>query len=175
VGRAPTASRFCIDATSSGLLRSQPGLPFKSALGTMNHIVAADWLWYGRLTGAHTVGDVPLASLIPCWNGKPEGVLTKPFRATVFTVTVVASVGRLAWGFTDWEKLFESLEDCDVEAEKQNLRWLEFVDALSDDDLQATFEYNTTDGYTKRAVRQHMLLHVFNHATHHRFVSVELW
>jgi uncharacterized damage-inducible protein DinB len=86
--------------------------------------------------------------------------------------TAVLLMPRWLFRVTDWQCLFGSLKECDEKAEAQNARWLEYVDTLSPADLNATFQYRTTDGDTRQAVRQHMLLHVFNHATHHRFVVV---
>ena len=50
-----------------------------------------------------------------------------------------------------------------LEAEQQA-----FVDALKDDDLARVVEYTSTEGKAFRAPLGQLLVHVANHATHHR-------
>ncbi len=49
------------------------GLPFGSALGTLNHVLAAEVLWYARMTSTPSVGKWQLSALVPYWSAAPSG------------------------------------------------------------------------------------------------------
>lgn len=47
-------------------------------------------------------------------------------------------------------------------------RWIALVGSMNEDDLAGSFEYRHRSGIMRKQVVSEMLLHIFNHHTHHR-------
>lgn len=151
-------------------LRKDVGLPFLTVQRTVLHLVAAEALWWHRLTGALDVDcEVPLASLPLLWAGEPDGPQwdTIPLRKSRPDIDLaaerdpdpaVAPVVRPAAEFSDVA----------AAVRRQCRRWITFADNLTDDRAASHFEYADTAGYTVGGRIGRALLHVFNHGTHHR-------
>ncbi len=46
-------------------------MPFRSVRATLNHLIAAEALWWHRLTGQQPPGVASLEQLGALWNGEP--------------------------------------------------------------------------------------------------------
>lgn len=114
------------------------GAFFGSILGTLNHIVVGDTLWLKRFA-TH-----------------PSG--TETLRA-VAALTVPSSLDQIL--FEDFGKLHEHRRWLDGEI----IRW---VDGLAEADVDQVLAYRNSKGkpFSKRF--SHLILHFFNHQTHHR-------
>jgi uncharacterized damage-inducible protein DinB len=114
------------------------GAFFGSILGTLNHIVVGDTIWLNRFA-------------------------THPaFGSALKDVTDLPSPQSLS------EILFE-----DFRALSERRAWLDrqiidWVSALSDDDLNAVLRYHNTKGVSANRRFSSLLQHFFNHQTHHR-------
>jgi uncharacterized damage-inducible protein DinB len=114
------------------------GAFFGSLLGTMNHLVAADTIWLTRFT-AHPAAFPCLASL----RGEPAPVnLRQPYGDDL--ATLLAHRNRL-------DGVIGAL-----------------VNGLSQGDIDQVLEYRNTRGTLYRKHFGSLLLHFFNHQTHHR-------
>lgn len=101
------------------------GLFFKSLHGTLNHILLADRIWLGRITGRDQRGPM-------------DRILYEDFSELV--------AARLS-------------EDRRLNA---------FVEGLEADDLDRAISYRNTAGQGFEMSLGDILMHVFNHQTHHR-------
>lgn len=115
------------------------GLPFCSALGTLNHLVLSDLLWYQRLTGREVDG-FPMHELSTLWGSDR----------------------------TVWDRQFASIEAAEEQCEAQCTRMDEYIAELTPESLDEEFQYVNSRGEEMRKIRGPVLDHVFNHATHHR-------
>lgn len=115
-----------VDRLDDARYRADVRLFFRSVHGTLNHLLVADHVWYGRCV------DAPFA------------------------------VGGL---------------DSELEAERSKLaralraataRWSTWLDTLDDARLAGTLVYRNMSGAAFEQPLTSVLLHVFNHATHHR-------
>ena len=121
------------------------GAFFGSILGTLNHIAVADILWLKRLAG-HFPG---LASLAPLQEVPAPTSLDQQLCADFAALT----------------QLRASLDDVIV-----NL-----CAELSQQELNSPFEYTSTKGIKSKKLLSDVLLHVFNHQTHHRGQATTLF
>jgi uncharacterized damage-inducible protein DinB len=123
---------------SSDELRAERGAFFGSVLGTLNHLVVADRIWLGRFA-EHSPDDETLS---------PVRSLRKP-----------QALNELL--FADLDEMSEHRKMLDGLIE----RW---VGGLTDVSLGQTFRYTTMKGdrFCKRL--SDVMLHFFNHQTHHR-------
>ena len=64
--------------------------------------------------------------------------------------------------------LFDQLDALRAARESEDARICKYVASLSENDLDATFEYTTTRGQPQSQPRWQTLAHLFNHQTHHR-------
>ena len=106
--------------------RADLGLFFRSIHRTLNHLLVADRVWFGRVAAA-------------------------PYAVS----------GLDAELETDREKLEQALYT-------QSARWQDWLAAQSDTQLAAPLRYTTMAGTGFEQESASLLLHVFNHATHHR-------
>ena len=102
------------------------GLFFGSIHRTLNHLLLADRVWFGRVTGVPFVVDALDTEL--------EGE-------------------RIA--------LANALDE-------QSARWATWLSSEDDHTLARTLTYSNLAGATFDNPLVHVLLHVFNHGTHHR-------
>ncbi|WPC06972.1 DinB family protein [Pseudomonas benzenivorans] len=119
-------------------LAADRGAYFGSILGTLNHILVGDRVWLQRFA-EHPSGKASLA---------PVTALAKP-----------ATLDQL---------LFRDFAELCV-----HRRWLDelicaWIDLLSEDDLDDCLAYRNMKGVPARRPFASLLLHFFNHQTHHR-------
>lgn len=126
-------------------LTQNRGAFFGSILGTLNHIAVADILWLKRLAGYFP----NLASLAPLQEVPAPTLLDQQLCADFAALT----------------HLRASLDDVIV-----NL-----CVELSTQELNSPFEYTSTKGIKSKKLLSEVLLHVFNHQTHHRGQATTLF
>ena len=136
-----TMNRRLYDAAASLSLeevRADRGAFFGSLIGTMNHLLAGDTIWLTRFAG-HPSAFAALAPL----RGAP-----------------LPSGLRHAFG------------DSVAELRPQRERLDDMIGALATElqpgDLEQTFTYRTMSGQAFHKHFGSVLLHLFNHQTHHR-------
>ncbi|ALM51493.1 DinB family protein [Halomonas huangheensis] len=119
-------------------LNMDRGAYFRSIMGTLNHLVVGDTIWLKRFA-CHPHSSGPLTEVL---------ALPSPARLD--------------------QRLFE-----DFDALHSHRTWLDekivnWAAQLSDSDLDDTLEYRNTMGVP--ATRQYgsLVMHFFNHQTHHR-------
>jgi len=106
--------------------------------GTLNHIVVADTLWLKRFA-SHPSSTTTLAVMVP---------LPTPTRLD--------------------QIMFDDLEGL-----KAHRQWLDsviinWIAALNDDDLDTVLNYQNTKGVASTRSYSSLIVHFFNHQTHHR-------
>ncbi len=106
--------------------RRPSGLFFGSVHGTLNHLLLADRLWYGRLRGA-------------------------PYAMTGLDQEIVAEREDLAHAIV-----------------RQAQYWQDYLAGLSAAAWSQDIDYVSSTGQPFSLSREAILMHVFNHATHHR-------
>lgn len=111
---------------------------FKSIWGTLNHIAVADTLWLQRFA-AHPANYAALA----------------PLRQTQVPVALDQML------FTEFTALFAYRKRLDSIIK-------DWVAAVTEEDLQHILAYSTTKGIATSKRFSELLLHFFNHQTHHR-------
>lgn len=114
------------------------GAFFGSILGTLNHLVVADTIWLQRFAG------------LPARHAELDPVRTLPPPARL-----------------------DALPFPEFAALAAHRRWLDaiierWVSVLDDDDLRHVLHYAKTRGGGFRRELAALLLHFFNHQTHHR-------
>nr|WP_298969107.1 DinB family protein [uncultured Halomonas sp.] len=123
---------------SAAALSEERGAFFGSIFGTLNHIVVADTLWLKRFA-THTSSVATLAVMVP---------LPTPARLD--------------------QVMFDDLEGL-----KTHRQWLDsviinWIEALTDDDLDTVLSYHNLKGEPSTRRFSSLILHLFNHQTHHR-------
>ena len=120
-------------------------IPFRTIRAALTHALVAEILWYSRILGLADVGGFNVTrDLVPLWHGE---------------------IGDGQW---------DSVSCCSTVSElaclisEQSDRWDAFLHSSSDASLDDFFSYIDTRGtsYTRRVGS--VVLHAFNHATHHR-------
>ncbi|EHJ92159.1 DinB family protein [Vreelandella boliviensis] len=120
-------------------LSEERGAFFSSIFGTLNHLVVADTIWLKRFAMHPSSTARTLAVMID---------LPMPQRLD--------------------QVMFDDLEGL-----KAHRRWLDtviinWVGALTDDDLSTTLSYHNTKGVASKRCFSSLIFHFFNHQTHHR-------
>ena len=64
--------------------------------------------------------------------------------------------------------LFEDLASLAQARQELDTKIIQFVDGLSDNDIGKVLDYSTTSGIPQRYPLGDLLIHLFNHQTHHR-------
>ncbi len=126
-------------------LAQNQGAFFGSILGTLNHIVIGDILWLKRFA-SHFPG---LASLSPLQEVLTPTSLDQPFCSS----------------FAELTNLRASLDEIIINLCKE----------LSPQELNAPLEYASTKGIKGKKLFGEVLLHFFNHQTHHRGQATTLF
>jgi uncharacterized damage-inducible protein DinB len=142
-----------VHTISTAHYHQHAGLFAGSIHGTVNHILLADFLWFQRLTGQgppfHTQFDAN--HLGPLWSAsEPSLAWSNPSH----TVPVLPPLSNLA----------QVVPLVDVQCQ----RWIDYVAQLDDAQADASVTYRSTSGDHMNKHRAAALVHVFNHATHHR-------
>lgn len=123
---------------STAELVADKGAYFGSIYGTLNHIVVADTIWLKRFA-------------------------THPSSTATLAVMVALPMP---------ERLDQVMFD-DLEGLKAHRQWLDsviinWVAALTDEDLETVLSYHNTKGVPAIHSFSSLLFHFFNHQTHHR-------
>jgi uncharacterized damage-inducible protein DinB len=115
---------------------------FDTIHATVNHIAGVEVLWRLRLTGHSSAGFDEYYVNDPASSGVRDGQLWQQRQP-------------------DW-----TLAAAEALAEAQ--RTLDWVGSLSDEQLLETCRYHRTDGTAASIQRGPAVMHLLNHATHHR-------
>ena len=119
-------------------LAENHGAFFGSILGTLNHIMVGDIIWLKRFA-KHPSSMVSLS-----------GVVELPNPTSLDQII-----------YND----FASLHSQRIWLDKQIIEWLV---EIADTDLDNIIDYKTTMGEIHRKQYSSLILHLFNHQTHHR-------
>jgi len=119
-------------------LAQDRGAFFGSVLGTLNHLVVADRLWLNRL------------SCHPRFKEALSELATLPLPTRLDEVL-----------YPDFTQLHQHRVWLDQQI-------IQFIDSLDELDLGLTLRYNNTRGEPFAKQCSLVLVHVFNHQTHHR-------
>jgi len=125
-------------ALSAETLAQNRGAFFKSILGTLNHLVVGDTLWLKRFYAA----DLNLVSL--------ESVNNLPQPQALDSM------------------LFTNLSELKNRRELLDQALLAFGNEVSESALHGTITYRNTKGIASTKVFFSVVMHLFNHQTHHR-------
>ena len=129
-------------AAASGLsadaLSADRGAFFGSIIGTLNHIVVADTIWLQRFT-AHPSAFESLDA-----------------------IRALDSPGALD------QILFTDIEPLSAHRTIIDAAILDWAHELSESDLETAIAYRNMTGVAKRKPLAALLVHFFNHQTHHR-------
>jgi len=126
------------------------GAFFGSLLGTLNHLVVADTVWLKRFAAAPAASQATSPALSPA-----AFAALAPVRALAMPASLDAP-------------LFDALAPMAAHRE-----WLDGVitawaEALTEADLDSTLHYTRMNGDTHAKPLFSVLMHFFNHQTHHR-------
>jgi uncharacterized damage-inducible protein DinB len=126
-------------------LHEDRGAFFGSVFGTLNHLVIADLIWFKRIAA-----NLPGFAALRCLDdlSRPTS-LDQPLCAT--------------------------LPELDGLRTRLDAAIIAFCDAVRPSQLDGTFEYTSTKGVTSKKRLGDVLLHVFNHQTHHRGQATTLF
>lgn len=119
-------------------LAEERGAFFGSVLGTLNHIIVGDTIWLKRFA-AH-----------PSCSASLQEVSDLP-HPTGLNQIVCAD--------------FSELQQRRIWLDKQIINW---ATGLREDDLDDVLSYRNTKGVAGNKRFSHLILHFFNHQTHHR-------
>ena len=111
---------------------------YSSVMGLLNHIMLGDIIWLRRFAD----------------NFAPVSYFNEKLKGYQFTALNII--------------LFDTVEALLKHREKLDGYLTELVHALTEEDLARTVNYNDFHGVPQQKHAYAMLLHVFNHQTHHR-------
>lgn len=114
------------------------GAFFGSVMGTLNHLLVADTIWLKRIQQA-----------------LPQLAVLQPLAE----VAMPASLDAL---------LYDDLTSLTAARQQLDQHMLALAAALDDDDLQQIIGYTNIKGVCFKRQLFGLLMHVFNHQTHHR-------
>lgn len=114
------------------------GAFFGSITGTLNHLVVGDIIWLKRFSAYPTFAE-PLLSLD--------------------NYAHPTSLDQI------WHQDFASLQQTRTHLDQVITHWAQ---SLRTEDLAQAFEYTNSKGVTSQRRLGHLILHFFNHQTHHR-------
>jgi uncharacterized damage-inducible protein DinB len=125
-------------STPSDLIERPTGGYFQSILGSLNHVLVSELSWLGRLRGSK-LGTAALQTPVLDFEHPGFG---KPL-------------------ITDFAALRKRQEQVDEV-------FRSYLDELDEKSLQAEVEQKDRQGVVRRQQVGHVLVHLLNHATHHR-------
>ena len=123
---------------SDDALTKNQGAFFKSILGTLNHIMVGDLIWLKRFA------DHPA---------------THPALDYVREIETPASLDQI---------LYNDLSQLDDKRKRLDQVIIDWGKQLTDDELGSTLTYHNTKGEAAIKNFGSLILHLFNHQTHHR-------
>lgn len=126
-------------------LHEDRGAFFGSVFGTLNHLVIADLIWFKRIAA-----NLPGFAALRCLDdlSRPTS-LDQPLCAT--------------------------LPELDGLRTRLDAAIIAFCDEVRPSQLDGPFEYTSMKGVTSKKRLGDVLLHVFNHQTHHRGQATTLF
>lgn len=119
-------------------LVKERGAFFGSILGTLNHLIVGDTIWLKRFA-THPCASVSLREVVE---------LPKP-----------VSLDQIVF------KDFSHLSEHRAWLDRQIINW---IGELSENDLNSVLSYHNTKGVPANKRYSSLVLHFFNHQTHHR-------
>jgi uncharacterized damage-inducible protein DinB len=119
-------------------LAADRGAFFGSILGTLNHILVADIIWFKRFT-EQPAGQASLQAVV----GLPDPISLDQ----IFHDNLPELSRQRSW------------------LDAQIIHW---IGEISEEDLSRTLSYCNTKGASFNRRLSYLLLHFFNHQTHHR-------
>ena len=119
-------------------LKGDRGAFFKSVLGTFNHILVGDIIWLNR------------------FNTHPAH---KPALAYLDRLDRPESLDTL---------LFDDLADLKIEREKIDAVIIDWINGMSESDIEGCLEYEDMAGRLHRKPIESLISHLFLHQVHHR-------
>jgi uncharacterized damage-inducible protein DinB len=126
-------------------LRENQGAFFGSILGTLNHVLVGDLLWLNRFK-LHSANYTTLDALA--------------------SFPVPNALDQL---------LYDNLSDFSLERQKLDSLILEWVPQIILDDLSRALRYKRVNGEENSRAFDGLLMHFFNHQTHHRGQATTLF
>jgi uncharacterized damage-inducible protein DinB len=114
------------------------GAYFCSIIGTLNHIMVGDILWFKR------------------FSGHPAGFKSLEYFRTIEKPESLSSIVHV------------ELADLASERQNMDRCILLFTSELTDDETTSTLNYQNSKGKEFNRNFGHLIQHVFNHQTHHR-------
>lgn len=126
-------------------LQENRGAFFGSILGTLNHVLVGDLLWLNRFK-LHAANYTALEALV--------------------SFPVPHALDQL---------LYENLSDFSAERQKLDNVILDWVKQISQDDLSRALRYRRVNGEENSRAFDGLLMHFFNHQTHHRGQATTLF
>ncbi|MGQ9426411.1 DinB family protein [Gilvimarinus sp. F26214L] len=128
----------CAGSLPAGKLAEDRGAFFGSLLGTLNHLVVADTVWLQRFVEHPACADVL----------KPVREYETPRELDQILFSELA-------GLTERRNMLDELI-------------LQWVAALREEDLDTILSYSNMKGIPARRRLDSLMMHFFNHQTHHR-------
>lgn len=122
----------------AGTLMENRGAFFGSILCTLNHVMVADILWLNR------------------------------FKLHVANYTALEALASFPVPHALDQLLYDNLSDLSVARMKLDNLILEWVPQISQDDLSLGLRYKRVNGEENSRAFDGLLMHFFNHQTHHR-------
>ncbi len=126
------------ESLSGAQLAEDKGAFFGSILGTLNHLLVGDIVWFKRFSLA-----------LPSY-AELSALDAIPFPDALNAV------------------LFSDFAELKAQREKLDDLVLSFARAVTEEDLQGTVSYKNFKGVPASRVLFSLLMHAFNHQTHHR-------
>lgn len=127
------------------VLLANKGAYFGSILGTLNHVLVGDLLWLHRFKH-HSAAYTALDAL------------------TSFPVPTSLD-----------QQLYNNLADFKVVRQQLDTLILSWANQITQDDLQRALQYRRVNGEVNKKSFSGLIMHFFNHQTHHRGQATTLF
>ncbi len=119
-------------------LSNDKGAYFKSIIGTLNHIMVGDIIWFQRVANGFR-------------NNKSLDFIRSLSKPNTLD-----------------EIIFDSIEELTNQRKKIDMSIIAFVDELNGSDLEKPLAFQNMKGIPLVKNTGLLMLHIFNHQTHHR-------
>jgi uncharacterized damage-inducible protein DinB len=127
------------------VLLANKGAYFGSILGTLNHVLVGDLLWLHRFKN-HSTAYTALNALAS------------------FPVPTTLD-----------QQLYNNLADFKVVRQQLDTLILSWANQITQDDLQRALQYRRVNGEVNKKSFSGLIMHFFNHQTHHRGQATTLF
>lgn len=124
------------------------------------------WATERVINSAKALSADQFAAKVQCSHGSLRGTLVHILSAD-WIWRLRCQKGVSPDQFVD-ESLFENADSAWARLNDEQLEMGNYLNTLSSNDLDGMIEYRTTKGKAYRNTLWHLLLHLFNHGTHHR-------